>query len=166
MADPLECLECIENPDAVLDRKEQKQNEEKDPDKDTKIREQIAKHKRERYATDPEYRERVKQYTASSLMKLKVEDPERYRERINKVVEYQKNKYATDPEYRKKVLDYSKRWRETHREEYYKSINRSRIRSLLYDHHEDLQNDPEHLSTDFLIALINRDDKQDTNNKE
>jgi hypothetical protein len=84
-----------------------------------------------------------------------LEDKE-YREKITtKNREYRKKRYNEDPIYRKKCLEHQR------------SINRkkgmgprtNKVCDILKEHHEELKDDPEHLSCDFLKKIIGVDCK-------
>jgi hypothetical protein len=74
---------------------------------------------------------------------------------------YLKKRYHADPEFRKRVLGYHKKWVKNNPETCKESLIRSKVCRILRDHGTDLQDDPEHLQTDFMIMLINRDDKKE-----
>ncbi len=59
---------------------------------------------------------------------------------------YNLQKYRTDPEFRKRSMDSTRRSN-------YKKYNR-KICKILEHHHEILETDPDHLTTEFLQDLI------------
>jgi hypothetical protein len=127
----------------------------KDPVKYREYLNKINADRRWRYKTDPEYKKKIKQYYINW-----VTDPEKKEVMSAKRRTYQKKRYREDPAYRKKVYEHSKRWRDSNYEQYVESRNRSLVCNILSKHVEHMHKDPEHLQTDFLIMLINRDDKK------
>lgn len=133
--------------------------------------ERWEKIKKENPELHARYLQKMKDYVKRRL----AEDPE-YRTRRNEIARNtNKIRYATDPEYKERVTESHKEWVKNNREKYneyqrgywkeyakYRAerINRNEICNILIDHGEELSDDPEHLPTDFIISLMNREDKK------
>jgi hypothetical protein len=88
----------------------------------------------------------VSESQARANKKWRENHPEAHRENIRK---WQKN-------HKEKVNEYNKNWRKKHPKEFCEMQNRSRICKILRDHKTEMSDDPERLSTDFIIDLINK----------
>jgi hypothetical protein len=83
---------------------------------------------------------------------------------MNKYIrEYTKNRYHSDPEFHKKVDDANKKHKEQKLLEdpnYRKVISgyvlKSKTCRIIRDHHKEMENDPEHLTTEFIQEIIGR----------
>ena len=78
------------------------------------------------------------------------EDEQRKRERNAK---YAREKYRTDPNYRSKRAETSKKYWREHPEAIIRMLKRQTCR-IIKKHHEEMKDDPEHLTTEFIKNLI------------
>jgi hypothetical protein len=104
-----------------------------------------------RYISDPEYR--AKQLEHSKKLRL---DPV-YRKKHNDLkAVWLKKKLATDNNFKQRYIEQTKKARKKYQ---VKKIVEDTC-NILLNHGDILKEDPDHIQTDFLIMLINRDDKQ------